>query len=671
MLVSFVLVVAWCGLFKEGVDACVAEMERGIGKIERNGLPSEVELRDPRAGRWLDRPLEDNHEGGDWLPTKWTSPYKVLTAGVLQNDFYANNVSWGKESIAIGLLSEVLVLKRGKTCFISSVDDVVSSSDTPCGRLDGGVSDAASSESHSSSGTSPPGGSPRPGDPSSGLRPTTVSVMREEEAEVFLGLSNGMACLLRGRPDGSFCRQQSFDMPPTSLTSFMPRTMNMNTIPRYGSGESNMARVPANLVDGRQLGLSDEMRRYRELLAQHADGLTSVGCSATCGAQPHEVVVGTSCHGLLLLDKRCRTPSLAMSFSSATRLGSGGVSRISDMYSPGNGGCGLNAGNMPDGVVLDAGPPCFLRSPGATLLQNERLCSVTWSANGSFVAAGGADGVVTIWALSAPREPLHRVVVDAQCAAKAVTFHPYNPYELALGSSAGEHGIRVYDISSPSPRLTYAGRMPVPMTQVVYSPDGGHLVSSHGSTRAAVSRRHLDQYLTSSSPSPSGSAHTRLGPYPSDSFPSRHRDPYGGGPTRHVDYRETDNGRGTGTGTGGVTPTSFCLTVWRKGRLRPHPLSDLLSSSSPDSTRPAALSPSHLQGGSLSASHPHETSGGHLPLLPVHVLTGHKDRPLYLSAPYVGSSQDGHLASASGGRDKSLRFWKVFQQQGNHKHHSD
>eukprot|EP00796_Vickermania_ingenoplastis_P005131 gene5130-3683_t len=529
-------------------------MDHLLSTVQR-GLPS-GNLEDPRSRRRLEP------RGGvpAWVPTKLTSPYKVLTAGVLQNDFYASCISWGRENIAVGLTSEVLVLHQERTRFITKVSDVV----------DGHGSDAAKSKLS--------------------VRPTTVSVLRCSEAEVFLGLSSGSTYLLEGREDGTFARRQTFDMPPNPLAETLrPASLCGPTGPWGDAG-------------------AGEQQRCRDLLSQHADAIFSAGCSATCAVRPHEVIVGTSSGSLVLLDVRSPTPALVLGKREL-------FSEFVEQY---------------DGI---RGQDSTIIRLTSSLLRHERLCAASWSANGSYIATGGSSGLVTIWSVSSPRRPLHRLVADAECAAKGVVFHPENPYEIALGNSAGPSAIRTYDISGAPPRLTHAGPSSTPITQLVYSPDGGHLVSAHGSLRSAVSRANLRAYL----PSPLGLLHTAGatdGSLVAEVGLLDLTKSLRGGPALVLPPEPTTSA-GTADAADHAATQPHCLAVWRRGRANLHPF------------RSPCLPPDTTEGPAAA-----------LPLHPAHILTGHKDRPLYLATPYAGSAQCGHVASASGGRDKSLRFWK-------------
>lgn len=545
------------------------------------------ELNDPRSAGRLERAVLCREKSADeWCPTKLSSPYKVLTADVLQNDFYSNCLSWGMESVAIGLLSEVLVLQKETTCFMSSVADLLKA-------------DAAYGIR---------GEAPSPS--SKGPRPCAVSVTRYSESDVFMGLSNGKACLLHGCADGGFVCTREFDCPECPLAeTVMFRSRGRDML----SCGSAAKRFPAGLC-------KEDAHRYADMMGKYESAVRSVSCSATCASLPHEIVVGTASSGLFLLDTRsCR---VALKFGSQGDLHPS-VSCLSSVRTMDTsaGGSGRDA----------------ISNVSTSVLGVERLCSVSWSANGSYVSTGGSNGVAKIWSLSAPREPLQQIKMDDHSAVKAVAFHPQNPYEVVLGGSAGVCGLRAYDISSAAPTLRYAGQTDTPITQLLHSPDGGHVVSAHGSARSAVSLKNLQKRLEKEAIQPD-----RLPVTSADRSVNVDLEGYTGVLSTSRETR-CDEPEGT-SGAFALQPSkptpSYCLAVWKRKKN--------CTFFSPDRNDSRSWSDDSRACSRLTA---------------VHILSGHRDRPLYLATPFAGSASGGRIASASGGKDKSLRFWRVFQPQ--------
>lgn len=512
--------------------------------------------------------------GTSWVASKDGGVVKVLGASGFHNDFYANCLSWGYNTRVLGF----------RSCLLSLVNDDVQMCTSLGYFFDEFGALKADGEASSMS-------KDVVRNPDKAFSPTALSVLRSSDELIFSGTSNGCGCLVEIRPEGTFACRQVFDVRRSPLFDFF-------AAPHTHFKKSSRFRSSASLS------------LLSAVTEEYSSTVTSMCGSSTSSAMPHAVVTATATGELIVLDSRCQKPVMTL------RNENGGNCDILEAVNNTIEGDGENLNESVSTIA-------------SALVSRERLCAVSWNASGSFVATGSGDGCVAVWSLGFPKRPLHRFQIDSGCAVKAVKFHPRDPYELAIGCSAGKTSVRVCALSSLRPRCVYAASSPLPVIQVDYSPDGSHLVTSHGSETAAESRK----YTKSLAPLAAMDYGVLRGDE-GDLFTSRKvRTPW--------NDEEEDWGSGrnlllpNGECTQSLSPPpepeelqeSYCLTVWKKSKQ--------LYSQSQEATT--------------------------LPLKQQKVLYGHFDRVLCMTTPYLGSSHEGRVITLASGEDESLRTWKVFQ----------
>lgn len=357
-----------------------------------------------------------------WLPTRLTSPYCVLSAAGVQEDFYTTCLSWGVDQMALALSKKLVMFHPLHPLQTSSMVEI---SGRPCGEsIDSSGSpdmdrNTLFSERHC----------------------TCVAVPCFNDNACFLGLSNGELELYSARGDGTLDLTTTFDMP----------------------------NPPTAYLEGLMKCRAGSRSRAVRAMDQLKSSVSSIGSIATSCIHPWLAAAGTAARGLLTLDARQQLP--------AQRFGSEASFELERQETWHEAGAAVN--------TLPGSPASRMKKVASFLLHNDRLCSVAWNSNGSLIATGSGSGVVLIWSLCAPQRPLHSFLVDHDCSVKALSFHPTNPYELVVGAKAGSAGIRTYDISSSEPVISGIGCTTATVLQALYAPDGNCLVTSHGANLSA------------------------------------------------------------------------------------------------------------------------------------------------------------------------------------------
>lgn len=356
-----------------------------------------------------------------WLPTRLTSPYCVLSAAGLQEDFYTSCLSWGANLMALALQEDLVLFHPSHPRQASSTAR---------------ISAAPSASSGTTTTTTSTTAGPR--------RATAVAMTRFHETACFLGTSSGAVELYEGRGDGTLQCTTAFAMPP-------PPTDYLTSLVLGGG-------------DG-----SGPSSRAARALALLSSSVSSISCIGTCGRHPWLGAAATAARGLVTLDARQAAPALCFG-------------RDADLTEEERGG--LDAPSASASASTSASAPSGgqskLQRASTFLRQHDRLCSVSWNATGSLVATGSGSGVVKVWSLSAPQRPLHVFLVDPDCSVKALCFHPSNSYTLLVGASAGAMGLRTYDLSGADPVLAFAGSTAAPVMQALYDPEGHYAVTGAG-----------------------------------------------------------------------------------------------------------------------------------------------------------------------------------------------
>lgn len=655
-------------------------------------------LGDPRVpgGTAVRRVTHTPREVPAWQPTRFTSPYCVLSAAGLQDDYYTSCLSWGRSTIGLALREYLVVFHPRQThqmswhaCFSRS-------------------SEAAEADPGSSA--------PRV------KQPSAVAITRFNDAACFLGLADGAVELYEGREGTqTLCSALAFDMPSPPLERLRGflhgGSMDANGTPQASSASASAPAGPSGAS-------ATALHRLEQLLVEKASSVSAVGCLTTSALHPWLAVAGTASRGLLAVDARQRAPCLHFGDLSDDLLLSGRVPTWSSSSSSsslsGGGGVGSQHTRL---EPTAAGPPLStaqrLKSVATFLRSRDRLASVAWNAAGSLVATGGGDGVVAVWSVSNTRAPLHTILIEPHSTVKALAFHPARPYELVVGTEAGPSGVRVYNVSSAAPALCWSTPTRSQTTQALYSPDGEYILTSHGAAEDtgepnAPRLSRTTPYASSeqlSSPSPSSSsapvAAVAAAPLPPladgmgvdreyASIEELHGLSYSstqpqssqwalGGPLHVVKPWRAEGGlqdapfppwyatagypRGHGRDTADAESAvdsgrgperaaaipPFSLVVWKRGsKQREDYLRDAVLG---EQERPRGGGDSTDGNSSSSSSSPNARPQ---PLLVQSVFPGHRSRPLCLCTPFPQSASVGSAASVAAGRDGTVRFWQIF-----------
>ncbi|RNF03880.1 uncharacterized protein Tco025E_08066 [Trypanosoma conorhini] len=489
-----------------------------------------------------------------WQATRLTSPYCVLMANGVQDDFYTSCLSWGRENVVLALRDEVLLFQPSRSPVRPAVLNL---KERGCGLAS---------------------------------RVTSVAVSRFSDNSCFLGELDGSVGVYASPGDGPLVRTSNFAKPPSPLEN-TPL-----------AGEAAMSAT------------------------------ASVRCLATTDVHPWLVAAGTAAQGLFILDSRCPTPAAQ-------------IMGCDTLFS------------------LDrkrAKPPLTPEDLVSLLASAEGICGVSWNASGSLVATGGSGGVVNIWSLSHTRAPVQQIrLPNAHTTVKAVAFHPTLPYEVAVGGGRNDGMLRLYDVSSSVPQLAWCVSTGCQVTQALYSPDGAFVISAQGDRHAkpTAAMNAVDgdaQPLAPRTLHPAGDAGDvrRGGMNPLERLTVEfERGMTRSGRAQEGSQEPTPNyGEAAITGTcdsrrSGDSP-AFALVMWRRGTQHRDSMPLGFASS-----RPTAHSRSRPM---------QESAQSALPLFSMYVMTGHRSRPLQLTAPFSNTLDRGSVVSLAGGVDNTIRFWKCF-----------
>lgn len=204
-----------------------------------------------------------------WQPSRLTSPYRVLSAAGVQNDYYTSCLSWGKERIALTLRHDLHLFHPSHARQQSAVAH---------------LSDPAT-----------------PGSFSQSTRPTAVAVSRSDDAQCFVGLADGSLHLYNCTPSGCLRSSHQVSMPASplhELTTWLQRPVSRDT---YHSP------VPGNAAET-SAGTSEAVTKAAKALSTSAATLSSVTCLSTTSAHPWLAAACTSGGGLCIVDARQEQP---------------------------------------------------------------------------------------------------------------------------------------------------------------------------------------------------------------------------------------------------------------------------------------------------------------------------------------------------------------------------
>ncbi|ORC92967.1 uncharacterized protein TM35_000022930 [Trypanosoma theileri] len=531
-----------------------------FGELPINALSNDVGLSgchnivESGCGRSSMSFLKSQRHEPLWQPTRLTSPYCVLSANGVQDDFYTSSLSWGRESVLLALRDEVLLFQPSRPAERPAVLNIQK-------RGRGSLS-----------------------------RVTSVSMSRFSDACCFLGELDGSVGMYESCGDGLLLPTNRFEMPPSLLEK----------TPLYGA--SAMAAT------------------------------ASVRCLTTNAEHPWMVAAGTAAQGLFILDSRCTKPSAQM------------------------GGCDLPFPCKER--RLDSSP--LSPEDAVSLLSSATgISGIAWNASGSLVATGRSDGIVDIWSLSQTRTPVMQMKLPSlHTSIKAIAFHPTNPYELTVGGGSNDGILRVYDVSSAAPQLSWSVSTQCQVTQALYSPDGAFIVSAQGTqlkdfslgtspTRYSSSSSNLNTRRPTRDDTES---HYEMGNHLERLTERIERDMRGGeGRTQREGDEDllTYDSLTTETTPSIYATNPFSLVVWRKGTQQRGSTSLGFTSNA---------SSIHNQFGSYANESRHTP----LPLVSMYTMSGHRSRPLQLSAPFAQAANEGCMASIAGGMDSTIRFWRPF-----------
>ncbi|CAD2214333.1 hypothetical protein AGDE_14266 [Angomonas deanei] len=423
-----------------------------------------------------------------WQPTRMTTSYRVLSAAGLQDDFYTSNLSWGKEKVAVAL-KDYLLLFHPSQPRQNSLMVTLSSPTNVAAHF-----------------------------------PTSVAISRHSDTVCFLGHSDGAAELYACHQGGTLKLAQEFTVPTSPMDDIYSQlgVPNGSTPPRMDLRwqQYDGVRTP---VPGPPAGDSSShpLHHVRQTLQELSPTVNSIICATTSASHAWTAALATSFNGVVMLDSRQKRYSNHFGhYVDASGRGSGlapneplpSMDREENAYTQ---------------EVLQQ-----LRQATTSLMRQDRLCSISWNANGSLLATGSSSGTVRIWSVSSTREPLHEFKPfphhrNQNSVIKALSFHPTKPYELGVGDSSsavagtpgrrgeerGSHnegdptnsllnpfqdslnnrggasaaidrqsrgGVLLLDISGAAVKCVASGWTAAPTVQLLYSPDGEHLVTAHG-----------------------------------------------------------------------------------------------------------------------------------------------------------------------------------------------
>ncbi|XP_051984392.1 cell division cycle protein 20 homolog isoform X2 [Xyrauchen texanus] len=111
--------------------------------------------------------------------------------------------------------------------------------------------------------------------------------------------------------------------------------------------------------------------------------------------------------------------------------------------------------------------------------HTQEVCGLTWSPDGKYLASGGNDNMVYIWAMTMGTE--HQAIhalSEHQGAVKALAWCPWQPSILASGGGTSDRHIRIWNVNSGS----CISALPTcsQISSLVFAPNYKELVSGHG-----------------------------------------------------------------------------------------------------------------------------------------------------------------------------------------------
>ena len=120
--------------------------------------------------------------------------------------------------------------------------------------------------------------------------------------------------------------------------------------------------------------------------------------------------------------------------------------------------------------------------------HSQEVCGLAWSSDGKYLASGGNDNILNIWAsqqqgLHTGPSPLHSLT-SHMAAVKAVAWCPWQSNILASGGGTADQTVKIWNTSNGS-MLSSTDTMSQ-VSSLVWAREYRELVSSHGSDKNEI-----------------------------------------------------------------------------------------------------------------------------------------------------------------------------------------
>ena len=109
--------------------------------------------------------------------------------------------------------------------------------------------------------------------------------------------------------------------------------------------------------------------------------------------------------------------------------------------------------------------------------HNQEVCGLSWSPDGKYLASGGNDNCVHIWAMGRDSTPLHSITAH-QSAVKAVSWCPWQHNVLATAGGTVDRIIRIWNTGSMSE--LYMADTGSQVSSIAWNSEYREFVTGHG-----------------------------------------------------------------------------------------------------------------------------------------------------------------------------------------------
>lgn len=114
--------------------------------------------------------------------------------------------------------------------------------------------------------------------------------------------------------------------------------------------------------------------------------------------------------------------------------------------------------------------------------HSQEVCGLKWSTDGKYLASGGNDNLVNIWAsesgsFSTQSTPLH-TLNEHQAAVRALAWCPWQPNVLATGGGTADRCIKFWNVNNGSCMNSVDTNSQV--CALLFSKNYKELISAHG-----------------------------------------------------------------------------------------------------------------------------------------------------------------------------------------------